>query len=294
MTRALPRSFSLAALACTLAGCDPVQTDVVETTVADRTGHAIVANTNLAFVAEIFSFPPTLALEDAVDAPSRAVAILAERVLALNLQCTPELEISEATLVTRFGDDCRAGWLKVTGEISATVEIESGAGPCPSVDACATAVVWTIEDFAVQLGPDLDNRPRLSGPVELRDTSDASAPMSWTTLDGFTFENRLGMFASTSHATWTIAADDCITFTTDSRLDRLADADGDGDLEVEIGTIVLEADAIHRCPKECPDAGRLRLAYGAGRLLEWSYGDDAEVEITAPRGHSFVQRLQCL
>lgn len=295
MVRPLACSFSLVALA--LAGCDRDEdADVVAPIVADRTGHAIVANTNLAYVAEIFSFPPTVALEEAVDAPPRAVAALAERVLALNLQCTPELEIGDDTLVTRFGEDCRAGWLKVTGEIAATVRIESGAGPCPSGDACATAVVWTIEDFAVQLGPDLANRPRLSGPVELRDTSDTSAPMTWTTLDGFTFENRLGMFASRSHASWTIGTDDCVTFSVENQLDRLEDQDAD--VEIEIGTIVLQAEDVHRCPAKCPDAGRLRLAFGAGKLLEWTYdgepGDgDPEVEVIAPRGHTFAQRLQC-
>lgn len=286
-----PRSFSLVALALALAACDRDDSDddFVAPIVAERTGHAIVANTNLVYVAELFSFAPALALEDAADAPPRAVATLAERVLALNLMCTPELEIGEDTLVARFGEDCRAGWLKVTGEIAATVRIESGTGPCPTGDACATATVWTIEDFAVQLGPDLANRPRLSGPVELRDTSDASAPMTWTTLDGFTFENRLGMFASRSHASWTLDADDCVTFSVENQLDHLEDEE----VDLEIGTIVLQAEDVHRCPAKCPDAGHLRLAFGAGKLLEWTYGDDAEVDVIAPRGHAFTQRLQC-
>jgi hypothetical protein len=123
--------------------------------------------------------------------------------------------------------------------------------------------------------------------------------MTWTTLEGFTVENPLGTFATDSHASWSVETDGCITFTLESQLDRLADDDDvDARTDDEIGTIVLQAERVHRCPGQCPDRGRLRLAFGAGRLLEWSYGGepgdaDEDVDVVAPRGHRFRQRLQC-
>jgi len=294
MARPARPSHSLAALAFALAlpACDRADDDI-EMIVAERTAHSILAQTNLAFTAELFSFPPDLALEDAATARARAVELLRDRVLALPLDCEPELEVGEDSLVARFSE-CRVGLLGLEGEVEATVDIETGPGPCPSGE-CPTAVLWTIEDFDVQLGPELPGRPRLSGPVTLRDEADTTRPMSWTTQEGFTLENRFGTFATDSHAAWTLDADGCISFTLESQLDHLTRA---SDVDVEIGTIVLQAERVHRCPAECPDAGRLRLSYGAGQLLEWNYGGtpgdaDEDVEVLAPRGHRFLQKLQC-
>jgi hypothetical protein len=287
------RSLWIAAVAFALAvpACGGADEDI-EAIVADRTAHSILAQTNLAFMAEFFSFPPELALEDAATARPRAVELLRDRVLALNPDCDPELVVGENTLVARLAE-CRVGPLQLEGEIEARVEIETGPGPCPSGD-CPTAVSWTIEDFDVQLGSELPYRPRLSGPVTLRDAADVTEPMTWTTLEGFMIENLLGTFAIDSHASWSLDAAGCVTFTLESQLDLLTSDDDD----LEIGTIVLQAERVHRCPAECPDDGRLRLTFGAGQLLEWNYAGepgngDEDVEVIAPRGHRFRQRLQC-
>jgi hypothetical protein len=295
---AVRRSFSLAALALAAGACDLLQDDIEEI-VADRTGHMVVANTNIAFTSEFFEYEPQLAVVDAVDARPFAIELLRQRVVGLNLACEPELEASEDTLIARFVD-CRIGpWLRIDGEIVARIDIEVGPGLCTS-NECPTAVLWTIEDFDLEIGavdiPALEVRPSLAGPVTLRDEVDETAPMSWDTGENFVVDIPLGTFEVRSHAEWTIDVDGCINFSVGSRLDRLQAPD---DIDLEIGTIVFEAHDIHRCPNECPDDGRIRISFGTGSVLEWNYGGapgkgNAEVDVVAPRGHSFARRLKCL
>jgi len=278
-------------IASTVAGCDRLE-DRIETLVATRTSNAVLSQTNFAFTAEVFRAPDDVDRVDVERARMQTVEALVDRVLRANLHCEPEITTDGRSVVTARFVGCRTGLLRLDGEIEARLEILTRA--CPEGE-CPGVAQWTIDDFDLELGPELANPPRLSGPIVLRDPIEPDGPMTWDTEEGFVLENALGTFDTRSHAAWSIDPQNgCIDFQLQSRLTRL---ERDGDVDVDIGEIVLQADDVHRCPGICPDRGRLRLSYGKGRLLEWDYGErtgDDEVEVIAPRGHRFDHRLSCL
>lgn len=284
------RALAGCAIASAAAGCDR-RDDRIEDIVARRTSSAVLSQSNLAFTFDVFRTVDDIAELDLESARMRAVDGLVGRVRGANLHCEPEIATDGRSIVTARFMGCRAGLLRLEGEITARLEIlarECRSGECPAM------VQWTIEDFDVELGPELANPPQLSGPLVLRDPIEPDGPMTWDTADGFALENAWGVFDTRSHASWSIDAEGCMDFELQTRLTQL---ERDESIDLEIGEIVVQADDVHRCPAVCPARGRLRLSYGRGDLLEWDYAerdDDDEVDVIAPRGHQFRHRLACL
>ncbi len=276
-----------------LAGCDLSRTDGdLELAVATRSTEAVSAKTNLVLLAERFSGEPELAgmTEDA--ARARALELLASRLANLALLgCDPQLVTDPvaSTLDTTI-EGCRIGLLRIDGEMHARVAIELAA--CDT-GMCPTAVVWTLDDFDLEIGAGVF-RPRLSGSVTLRDPVDASLPMTWSTGEDFVIETRVGAFATRSTASWAVLDNRCVQgMQLEARLDRLVDDDdADADLDAEVGTIVLSAQEVDRCPGKCPTSGLVRLSFGRGRLLAWDYAGET-LDVVAPGGLHFTTSLVC-
>ena len=294
----LPRTAAVLAIAL-VAACDRGEPDYeyrgVDVIVADRSAHAVSNNTNLAGIAELlFSADPSLLDATSVDdARSLAVLTLVVRLGAINFKdCTPQITYDMAAgSVDAIFDGCRVGLLKVDGDSHATVEIETEAcdtGECPA------AVLWTLHDFDVLIGPS-ESKPHFAGDVLLRDAiqppGELEEPMSWQTLPGFTITNALGVFETSSHATWTVDDERCVDMQMESLLER--NDDDDADPERKIQTIVVGVEGLHRCPLRCPSDGRVRISFGTGALLDWTYEDGGQVEVKAPRGRTFVHQLIC-
>ncbi|HWB77384.1 MAG TPA: hypothetical protein VG755_20595 [Nannocystaceae bacterium] len=294
----LPRTAAVLAIALA-AACDRGEPEYeyrgVDVIVADRSAHAVSNNTNLAGIAELlFSADPSLQGATSIDdAKSLAVLSLVVRLGAINFKdCTPQITYDmTAGTVDAIFDGCRVGLLKVDGDSHATVEIEREAcetGECPA------AVLWTLHDFDVLIGPN-ESKPHFAGDVLLRDAIQAPGeleePMSWQTLPGFTITNALGVFETSSHASWTVDDDRCVDMQMESLLERIDD--DDPDRERKIQTIVVGVEGLHRCPLRCPSDGRVRISFGTGALLDWTYEDGGQVEVKAPRGRTFVHQLVC-
>ncbi|MFO0635264.1 MAG: hypothetical protein U0168_20645 [Nannocystaceae bacterium] len=288
----MTRRLALLAVLAIAPACDPDAIDLaVERLVADRSIDAVSAKTNMALVAERFSGEAAMADMTVAQARARAVELLQLRLEALNLiDCRTTVTADrDAGTLQSVSERCRIGLVGLDGELDARVEIETA--PCDTGE-CPSAVVWTLDRFDLEIGPDLARRPHFSGPVTLRDPVDPNLPMSWTTGEDFTIENRLGVFDSISHASWTVDADDCVTMQLESRLQRLdRDQDDDGS-DDEIGTLVLSVAGLQRCPAKCPSAGDVQLAFGRGAVLQWSYGERT-VEVQGPRGLHLRKTLAC-
>jgi len=282
------------ALGCDPGGGEDGELRRLDTIVADRSARAVGNKTNLASLAELlFSAPPSLVGLDPTAARTEAVAELVARLGGIDFQdCTPQITSDPlAGSVDAVFDDCRAGPFRVQGDAHATVAIE--AAPCDGGE-CASALLWTLHDFDVLVGPD-DARPHFTGDVVLRDEirplSQPQVPMSWTTQPGFAITNPLGVFETISHASWTVDAGRCVDMRMESRLERI-DEDAQ-DPHRRIQTIVVAVDGLRRCPLRCPEAGDVQISFGAGALLEWSYENGDTVEVVAPGGQRFSQALAC-
>lgn len=296
-TPVLSRTAAVLAIALA-AACDRGEPDYeyrgVDVIVADRSAHAVSNNTNLAGIAELlFSADPSLVGSNLADARSLAVLSLVARLGAINFKdCTPQITYDmTAGSVDAVFDGCRVGLLRVDGDSHATVEIESS--PCDAGE-CPAAVLWTLHDFDVLIGPN-ESKPHFAGDVLVRDAIQAEGeleePMSWQTLPGFTITNALGVFATSSHATWTVDDDRCVDMQMESLLERIDDDAQDPHRRIQ--TIVVGVEGLHRCPLRCPSDGRVRISFGTGALLDWTYEDGGQVEVKAPRGRTFVHPLVC-
>ena len=276
-----------------LAACDRGLDDELEEIVANRSAQAVSAKTNLTLLAEKFAGEPELAGMTVDEARARAVELVENELRQLafvgcerELVADPMLGTIDAAVV-----DCRIGVLRIDGQMHAQVEIETAS--CDT-GACPSAVVWTLEEFDLEIGTG-DARPHLSGTVVLRDPVDAALPMSWETGDDFVLDNRLGSFATRSTASWRITEDRCVeNMQLEARLDRLdaTQDDPDADLEPQVGQIVVSAQDVARCPGKCATSGEVRLAFGRGRVLEWDFAGQI-VDVLAPGGHTFTTTLVC-
>lgn len=289
---------ALLALCLAVASACDVADDAVDVAVAERSVNALSANTNLALVAERFAGEPAMAAMSVDAARTRAVELVAQRIGALALlSCDPQVTADPlAGTVHAMVSDCRIGPVRLDGEVDGSVAIETaacGTGECPST------VVWTLDDFDLQIGANLlaNRRPHFVGPVTFRDPIDAALPMSWATGEGFVIDIPFGLFDTVSHASWTFDADDCVTMQVESRLDRQLEVGGDEtsqrDRERRIGTMVVSVSELRRCPAKCPTAGHVQLAFGRGHVLAWEYDDDRTVDVTAPGGRHFETELAC-
>lgn len=288
------RPALVSTLAALLAGgCDPEPEDGEDPelvdAVATRSADAVSAKANLARLAEVFAGEAALATMTEAQARARAVDLLAMRLRGLELaNCEPALVTDpDAGTLSATASGCRIGLLRFDGELQASVEIEMAA--CPSGE-CPAAVVWTLSTFDLEIGAGL-RRPRLGGSMTLRDPVDPTLPMSWATGDDFVLVNRLGRFTARSSASWTMDDQRCIVgLQLEARLDRLTT--DSPTLDRQVGTLVVSAQGVDRCPAKCPTDGEVRLAFGRGRVLEWSYDGD-ELDVVAPGGAHFDAALDC-
>lgn len=291
-----PRSLALRLGALgmlVLAACDLGERfeDAVEQTVVTRSAGAVSTKTNFALVSEVFSGEPELATLDVVAARARAVELLDGRLRSLNVVgCQPSL-VSDpvAGTVDAEVDGCRVGLVHLDGELHAEVEIETA--PCDAGE-CPSAVVWRLDDASdISIGAALV-RPRLRGSVTFRDPVDASLPMTWETGPDFVLENAFGEFSTRSSASWFVDDARCVhDMQLEARLVRV-DSDDDDDNEREVGTIVVAAKGLDRCPARCPTAGSVILSFAGGRVLHWDYAG-RDVDVFAPRGRRFEAQLDC-
>lgn len=278
-----------------LAACDLEERidDAIEETVVTRSAGAVSTKTNFALVSEVFSGEPALALLDVAEARARAVELLDQRLRSLNVvDCQPSL-VSDpvAGTVDAEVDGCRVGLVHLDGELHAEVEIETA--PCDAGE-CPSAVVWRLDDASdISIGAKLV-RPRLRGSVTFRDPVDAALPMTWETGPDFVLDNIFGSFATRSSASWHVDDSRCVhDMQLEARLVRV-DAEGEKDEdERRVGTIVVAADGLDRCPAKCPTDGSVLLSFGGGRVLQWDY-EGRDVEVFAPRGRRFAAELDCL
>ena len=95
----------------------------------------------------------------------------------------------------------------------------------------------------------------------------------------------------TTTGPWTVDDDYCVDMQMESLLERVDDDELDPDRRIQ--TMVVGVEGLHRGPLSCPTAGRVRISFGTGALLEWTYADGGQVEVMAPRGRTFVHQLVC-
>jgi hypothetical protein len=276
-------------LAASMLACDlePTTADEVEEEVVTRSAHAVSTKTNFALVGEVFAGEPAIAALDVDAARARAVELLAQRLRALEVvDCKPTLVADPvAGTVDAEVAGCRVGLLYLDGELHAEVEIETI--PCDR-GACPSAVVWRLDDaLDLTLGAAFA-RPRLRGSVTFRDPVDASLPATWDTGPDFVVEYFFGAFSTRSHASWHVDEGRCVRdMQLEAQLVRVA-----ADDEREVGTIVVAADGLARCPAKCPTDGSVLLSFATGRVLRWDYAG-RELEVFAPGGRHFTAELDC-
>lgn len=287
----LALAVALAVVGCDVDGDDADEVELVDL-VATRSADAVSAKANLARLGEVFAGEAALATMTEAEARARAVELLELRLRGLELADCDPVVVADPVAGTIAAElaDCRVGLLRMDGEMQATVAIE--LSPCDAGE-CPSAVTWTLQPLDLQIGAGLF-RPRLRGTVTLHDPVDAAQPMSWSTGDDFVLENRLGTFATRSTASWRMDAARCVVgMQLEARLDRIpADGARETRIDRDIGTIVVSAQGVDRCPARCPTAGSVQLAFGRGRVLGWTYADE-ELDVLAPGGAHFAASLDC-
>lgn len=289
---------------CAGVGCDEEtgseELDPADVVVAERSNTSLKATVNLAHVANIYhsSDVSTLNLD--------AATLQTLAFLALNASldhvytifgCTPMIETDDetfanATYLEATFVGCRTPFLELEGTARAEITVE-----VDEVTGKPTGVNWRVDgsDFSIH-NPRQEFSPLFRGVVTLTTPIDGGA-MKWQTgptpehpEDGFEIDLPIGRFDARSIASWTIDANECVTMDLEAQLTQL---DMEDDLDEEIGDIVVSVKHLRQCKDRCPEDGEVDLAYGAGKILEWTYEADSFVDIRGPGGTSFEGALPC-
>jgi hypothetical protein len=230
---------------------------------------------------------PDAFLLDAVAAVHARLAFVFEAI-----DCGASVETDGQTRVSLALSDCTLLLWSIDTELEAVARVETEA--CET-GTCAAAVQWDVDIAEMATG--LRGLPpiRFSGPAELRAPVDPGERMQWQTQPGFTIETPLGLrFEALSTASWSIGADDCVEVDIGARLSLEArDGARPDALDERIGDVVLTGRNLRRCPRTCPERGRVELSFGAGQVLAWEHDGSDTIVVEGPRGRRLEAELPC-
>jgi hypothetical protein len=295
--RVSARRYALGLGLCAALGCDqteePEELDPADVVVAERANTSLKATVNLAHVANIYH------ANDISNLPLTPTDVQELAVWFLNVSleqvyqafnCEPMIENGDSYVQATFVG-CRTLFLELEGTARADITVEVDEANKP------TGVNWRVDgrEFSIH-NPRQDFTPLFLGIVTLTTPINGGA-MKWQTGptaehpdDNFEIDRPIGRFDARSIATWTIDDNECVTMDLDAQLTQL---DMEDDLDEEIGDIVVSVKDLRQCQDRCPEDGTVNLAYGAGRILEWTYTAESVVDINGPGGTAFEGVLPC-
>lgn len=194
------------------------------------------------------------------------------------------IDSDESTYIDVQYDDCQQRWgiAILNGGWRAEIGLETE--PCDAGECLrAGSFGFAIDEFTVS-GPGGRVWAETSGSFRVRDPVD---PAEFSTYEADTsFTNAEGStLASSLDASWLVDDASCYYLDFDGQLSL---SDGD-----DLGVIASSGRGIVRCPDACPSEGTIRLSYGAGAILQWSYDGSPEVVVSGPRGSEAVVALPC-
>jgi hypothetical protein len=290
----------MTAMAMALAACDP-QSPFDDDDEALRDARAVTHGAGsldgaprLVYLAGQFVLPPGLDATDP-DALLRDAVAAAHARLVLGFAvvgCDAVVDTDGEARISMTLSGCTLLLWSIDAELEAVASVETE--PCDT-GTCAAAVRWDVD--LAEMATGLRGLPptRFSGPAELRAAVDPSERMQWQTLPGFVIETPLGRrYDTLSTASWSIDADDCVEVDIGARL-SLEERPGEAldDIDERIGDVVVSGRGIRRCPGQCPEAGRVELAFGAGQVLAWEHDGSGTILVQGPRGRELEARLPC-
>jgi hypothetical protein len=230
---------------------------------------------------------PDAFLRDAVAAVHARLALVFEAI-----DCDASVDTDGQSRVSMALSGCTLLLWQLDTELEAVARVQTE--DCET-GTCATGVRWDLDIAEMSTG--LRGRPpiRFSGLAELYAPADPGARMQWQTQPGFTIETPLGLrFETLSNASFRIGDDDCVEVDIGARL-SLEDRDGERPdaLDERIGNVVLSGRNLRRCPRACPERGRVELSFGAGQVLAWEHDGSATILVEGPRGRRLEAELPC-
>lgn len=276
-----------AVLGCALvAACTEPQAD--EDVAVDEANQALAASLDLVGIANSFGVSEALALVPVGLARARILLDVRSALLAsvANRSCVDvEVVDSEAeTYVAVTYDRCPAGLLRLIeldGSLRASLALETA--PC-GVAECPTAVRFTLDTDHLRIGSRFGTFfTEMQGRISLYDPLAPGMATTWESE--YSVRNHLERGLSLrSRASWLVQGL-CVT------LD--VDADFQVQRRTDLETVAASARGVMQCLGECPRAGVVQLAYGAGKILGWEYTGTDTAVVTGPRGRSFEIALSC-
>ncbi len=290
---------SAVAMALALATCDAREPgdDELEARDARAVAHAtgpLEGAPRLIYLASRFAVAPGLDPTDPEALLRDAVAAVHERLAFVfeALDCDASVQTDGQTRVSLALSGCTLLSWQIDTELEAVACVETEA--CEA-GTCAAAVRWDMDIAEMAIG--LRGRPpiRFSGPAELEAPVDPGERMQWQTHPGFTIETPLGLrFESLTTASFGIGDDDCVEVDIGARLSLEAREGAEPDaLDERIGDVVLTGRGLRRCPRTCPERGRVELSFGAGQVLAWEHDGSDTIVVEGPRGRRLEAELPC-
>jgi hypothetical protein len=215
-------------------------------------------------------------------ARARAVSDVIDAVRAIvNLLDCVTIDTDNRTYLELHFDYCGVGpfnIVRLDGSIRAELSFESSP--------FALLFELSTVRFAISTG---QQGIEIAGSMLIRDPLDDALPLQWTGGIALTSFDGASLSMSTA-SEWTVAGD-CVTFSAETQLTINAMPER---TEVpQLGTIVAASQGVTRCARECPSQGTVSIAYGAGKVLQWSYTGDGTAIVTGPGGRQFEVVLPC-
>lgn len=283
-----PTALALAAaLALSGAGCDEPVRDQDET-VVDETSSAVASSLDLTEISDSFAAPALLALFPVEVARTQMImearsALLASVVNPLCVQ-VETMDTETSAFVQVVYDNCPGGLfglLEIDGSLRADLAFDTA--PC-GANLCPTAVRFTLSTDYFRVGSRFGHRfAEIEGSWSLYDPLAPGEAMEWDS-ELQVSNHRGSSLRLFSRASWAVEGG-CVTL------------DFDGELEIDrraaLQVISASAEDVVQCRDECPSQGRVRMAYGRGRILAWDYTGANTAEVTGPRGRRFEVALPC-
>ena len=297
-------SLSLCAALVLLGACEPPAESSDELAV-DETAGAIVTSVDQTALLENFlgdgslrRLPLSLARPLVIDGARRGLESLVEpRHPDCAVETTldqspddPELQILRVSY-----DHCPAGFLRLIeldGSLSVSFGFESEPCDQDALLQCPSALRFTLQTDYLRIGARYGDRfTELSDAAwELYDPLDDSAEAITEWASEYTVRNHRGNQLSVdTRARWSVARDDIERCVTLHQFDtELSIAGRD-----ELRTIAATGSDLVRCNNRCPARGSVRMSYGTGRILRWTYLGDDTARVTGPEGAEFDILLPC-
>lgn len=265
------------------AGCeDQIAGDVA----VDESASAVAASFDMVGILDSFSASDALAtLPAALARPRALLDARAALLLSVGDRSCVTVETDEETYIEVSYDACPAGLfrlIEIEGSLRAGLELETA--PC-GLAQCPTAVRFTLSTPYLRIGSRLGPRfIELTDAIwDLHDSVEPGVPTTW--VSEYAVRNHRDRYlAMRSRASWAV---DGLCVSLD--LEAEQEVQGRDDLRV----IASSARGVRRCVGECPSAGTVRIAYGRGEILGWSYSGMDTALVTGPRGQRVEVALPC-